>query len=350
MHPTPRTLQALPSRWAHFCLGIEQFIARISGLKFQALGIVVGFSGGADSSALLQTLVCLSQRCRLRIVAAHLDHGLRAESADDAAFVAQRCTELGVPLAIQRIDVAEIAHRNRMGLEEAGRHERYALYERVRVAHGADLICTAHQLNDLAEDVLMRLMRGAVWPGLGGMRAFDSRRRLLRPLLLTPKAKLVRFLTDLGRPWVEDASNQELNATRNRIRHGFLPELLKENPKFLQSVSRLWSVAQSDEAYWAERLTVLFPNLLKDGAPVTVPFPALRDMPRAKRLRICKSLLDRLGPGQVQGENLFRLDEALEQGRMETVFQFPGGKTVRIKAHEVHFEPGTGSKISLDGA
>ncbi|MGE4553864.1 MAG: tRNA lysidine(34) synthetase TilS, partial [Desulfovibrionaceae bacterium] len=160
MPPAPRSLQELPPHWAHFCLGLERFAAWRLGRDFRHLSLVVGFSAGADSSALLQALVCLADRGDLRLTAVHLDHGLRPESADDAAFAARACAELGVELAAERVDVAEIARRDGLGLEDAGRRERYALFERVRAARGADLVCTAHQLNDLAEDVLLRLARG----------------------------------------------------------------------------------------------------------------------------------------------------------------------------------------------
>ena len=143
--------------------------------------MVVGLSGGADSVSLLHALHSLAEEDGFRLVAAHLDHGLRPDSARDAAFCRRLCRALGVPLRVGRADVRARAARDGGGIEEAARLERHAFLEAVRVREGALWIVLAHTRDDQAETVLLRLLRGSGSAGLGAMRARAG--HLLRPML-----------------------------------------------------------------------------------------------------------------------------------------------------------------------
>src|SRR5262245_51691230 len=133
--------------------------------------LVVALSGGADSVALLDALVALAPRRGLRLVAAHLDHGLRPESGEDARFCEGLCGRLGVPFRIGRADVRARAERERRGIEDAARRERYVFLRRVLREADADVIVTAHTRDDQAETLLLRLLRGSGRAGLGAMSA-----------------------------------------------------------------------------------------------------------------------------------------------------------------------------------
>ena len=194
MDAKAQRLQDLPRKAARFCLGLGRFAERELGCDFPALRCLVACSGGADSTALLRIAHLLCQAKGGTVLAAHLDHSLRPESPNDALFVAQLCQALGIALHTERQDIVAQAKASGMGLEEAGRVARYAFLERVRQQTNAEVILVAHQLNDLAEDQLMRLMRGTGWPALGGMEGADPARHLLRPLLLCPRAGLEEFL------------------------------------------------------------------------------------------------------------------------------------------------------------
>jgi tRNA(Ile)-lysidine synthase TilS/MesJ len=110
------------------------------------------------------------------------------------------------------------------------RKARYAFFEKARIAAGAGYVAVGHTQNDLAEDVVLRLVRGCGWPALGGMPAFDPDRNLVRPLLMTSRARIAAFLAETGVRTVEDASNADPAFRRNRVRHRVLPLLLAENP------------------------------------------------------------------------------------------------------------------------
>ena len=337
----PRTLQDLPPDAARFCLGVERFMDRELGVRPEGV-VLVGLSGGADSTALLLALRWLAPRLGCEVRAAHLDHGLRPESSDEAEAARDLCRSLDVPCVVERQDVAALAETQSLGLEEAARRARYAFLDRVRkdagAAPGMSWIAVGHTLDDLAEDVVMRLVRGAGWPALGGMAGADPDRRLLRPLLQTPKNDIEAFLRGLDVAWTEDASNRDLAFLRNRLRHAVLPLLKLENPLFAKGVGRLWQQARQDSAWLTAELDAL-PWQEEPGGGLSLPLPALRKLPSALRLRACKHALERLGPGQPLADNLFALDEAVMSGAGGKTVQFPGSKIVKIGGGTVRFLP-----------
>lgn len=331
MTAMPR-LQDLPPKWARFCLSVGSFAAQELGRPFSTVACVVACSGGADSTALLLVSALLCHKDGGRIVAAHLDHCLREESVHDAAFVAGLCEHLHIPLVSERQDVGLLARQRGIGLEEAGRLARYALLERVREQTGSEVILLAHQLNDLAEDQLLRLMRGAGWPALGGMADHDATRRLLRPLLLTPRKTLEDFLRICGQTWRVDASNFEPNATRNRVRQELLPVLLRENPSYLDAAARLWRQARLDESHWDAEVAATLAQLptAQPGQDVLLLARTLDNAPAALRLRLYKAVLESLGAGQALSDSLFRLDELWRRNAFGKAQRFPGDKEARI--------------------
>ncbi len=329
--PLPR-LQDLPPRWARFCLGIGSFASGELGCGFSGLRCVVACSGGADSTALLLITALLCRKDGGQVRAAHLDHGLRPEAADDARFVETLCRDLDIPLLCETQDIAAQASAAGLGLEEAGRLARYDFLERVRLETASDCILLGHQLNDLAEDQLLRLMRGAGWPALGGMAGFDPERHLLRPLLLTPRTVLEDFLRISGRAWRVDASNFDRATTRNRVRLDLVPALLRENPAYLDAASRLWRQARMDEAHWTQAVGEALQTLPEtvQGMPVTIPAQLLDASPAPLRLRLYKAVLERLGPGQPLSDALFQLDGLWLQKAGGKRVGFPGDKQARI--------------------
>jgi len=330
--PSLPRLQDLLPKWARFCLGVGNFATQGLGCSFTPATCVVACSGGADSTALLLLSALLCRKDGGHVVAAHLDHCLREESGADAAFVSELCEIWRIPFVSEQQDVSALARKQGIGLEEAGRLARYALFERVRKQTRADLILLGHQLNDLAEDQLLRLTRGAGWPALGGMPGHDASRRLLRPMLLTPRATLEAFLKSCGQAWRIDASNLELTTTRNRVRHELLPVLKRENPSYLDAAARLWRQARMDESHWDAKVAEILSQLPvpKPSESILLPERTLRDAPATLRLRLYKSALESLGSGQALSDTLFRLDELWLQNGFGKTLRFPGDKEARL--------------------
>ncbi|MCY3905298.1 MAG: tRNA lysidine(34) synthetase TilS [Caldilineaceae bacterium] len=240
-----RRLQALllQTRASH---GIFAAPARKGG---SGATVVVGVSGGADSVTLLHLLAGLREAWSIDLVAAHLDHGLRVESGDDAAFVAEISQDWEVPLESAALPRGALAGGG--NLEAAARRARYRFLAEIAAGRRADgktvEVAVAHTANDQAETVLMNLIRGSGLDGLAGMRAarplfVDDRPvpgvQLVRPLLGATRDEILQYLARHRLPWREDPSNRDRSLVRNRLRHEILPQLEAINPRVVASLCR----------------------------------------------------------------------------------------------------------------
>ena len=334
----PLTLQNLSPADAMLCLGVECFITRELGLSLANRRLLLAVSGGADSMALLHVFHVLRPRLLADIHVMALDHALRPHSGAEAEGVRVCCDGLDIGCTVRRLAVAEYAAARGLGLEEAGRALRYAALEEERKRLGAAWIVTGHQLEDLGEDVLLRLLRGTGWPGLGGMPAVDARRRILRPLLLTPSRELRDFLLRCAIDWFEDESNKNQNFRRNRIRHSVWPLLLEESPRLAEHIAHLWRIARADDAYWDAQ----FASMLPEGEKViTLEAAVLKKLEQAARLRLYMRAIAQLGrehgQGQGRAKTLFALDAAWSEGRGNSRFRFPGGIKAEVRKGKVSF-------------
>ena len=347
---SPPTLQHLSPAYARLCLGIERFCRRELGLA-PGSRLLLALSGGADSTALAALFHLLAPRLGLSLLALSVDHGLRPESAADARHAERLSRWLGIPCRVRRQDVAAAAREWGCGLEDAGRRVRYALLEEERKAAKADWIVLGHHAGDLGEDVLLRLTRGAGWPGLAGMAAVDARRSLLRPLLFTSPEPLRGLLHELGVGWREDASNQSPAFRRNRLRHEVLPLLRRENPALDRSFVTLHRLGQLDGDFWEKMLDAAlaahpWQEMEEDAGPgLLLPPALLADLHLAARLRLYVRALRALGQGaapgngaQPRGATLLALDEALREGRGNTRFQLPGGIEATLRRGGILFK------------
>ena len=237
--------------------------------------ICCAISGGADSTALLLLLHEANTATRnalgVGLSAVHIHHGLRgAESDADEDFVRELCERLAIPLHVERVDTAVRASAERETIEEAARSLRYGSFRALIAAGRADSVLTAHTLDDQAETVLMKLLRGAWTEGLAGIAPVVEvpRGRILRPLLATRRDELRAYLEARGQAWREDSSNSDEAFTRNRIRHHVLPLLRAENPSIDHTLANLAETAREEEARWQVELARLLPQILLPGKPV----------------------------------------------------------------------------------
>ena len=216
--------------------------------------VVVAFSGGADSTALLDILSKLSGY-KLRLVAAHLNHALRGAEADaDQEFCRDLASHYKIPFVTRCIDVNSRAREYRLSLEDAGRQARIEFLDEVRREFGAAAVALAHHADDQAETVLMRLLRGSGMTGLSGM-AYRNARGYVRPLLDVTRLEIEQYLRGLGLNWREDSSNSDTKYLRNRIRHELLPLMEKYNPSIRSSLASTAAIIAGDEAF-LDALTV----------------------------------------------------------------------------------------------
>lgn len=195
-------------------------ISQRLNLRFQpGERLIAAFSGGPDSTALLLGLV----RLGCRVTAAHLDHGMDPGSADRAEAAARIADRLGVPFVSERREVPLLRLPSESP-EAAARRVRYGFLEEVRQREGARWIATAHHRDDQAETVLLRLLYGSGWEGLGGIRPVQG--FVVRPLLDVPREDLRRMVEEAGLEPVQDPTNLDLETPRNRIRQMLIPSPL----------------------------------------------------------------------------------------------------------------------------
>jgi tRNA(Ile)-lysidine synthase len=252
--------------------------------------VVVAVSGGADSVALLDIMTRLD--CGLHLVVAHLNHCLRgAESDADEAFVASLADNYHLPFVSQRCDVADLARRERLSLEDAGRRARYAFLEQTAAQYRASSIALAHHQDDQAETVLIRLLRGSGGTGLAGM-ASAAGEKLKRPLLQVSRAKLEQYLKQRGLTFRTDSTNADTAILRNSIRHELIPFLRRYNPKVSERLAATAEILAGDEEL-LDGLTQAAYQKLAASEKGEVRFqvePLLRE-PRPLRLRLYRRAL-----------------------------------------------------------
>jgi tRNA(Ile)-lysidine synthetase-like protein len=321
--------------------------------------IGVAVSGGADSVALLRALAELAPKLGVVLLVLHLNHKLRgSESEGDAAFVGELAARLSLEAVIESEDVAADAARLHLSLEAAGRRARYGFFQSAAAAHRLDCIATAHTLDDQAETVLLRLLRGAGTSGLAGIhRGFDlwelqrlvpeaaplqteaapsqaeaaggedaprQSPRLIRPLLSITRRQVEEYLGSLGQAYRQDASNLDARFLRNRVRHELLPGLERDyNPQLRQALAETAEIATAEDAYLEERVSSLLGSLGSEagvgrGLESGVALKLLRSQPLAIQRRILRRLCRRYGL-------------ALDFAQMEALREFSlGGRAGRI--------------------
>ncbi|MCC8067349.1 MAG: tRNA lysidine(34) synthetase TilS [Clostridiales bacterium] len=186
--------------------------------------VIAGVSGGADSVCLLDVLERYRQKIPFELLVVHVEHGLRGqESLEDAAFVETLCEAYAIPCRVAEARVHERMREEGLSCEEAGRAERYRIFEEIAGEWGADRIAVAHNQNDQAETVLWNLARGSGLKGLGGIRPVQG--KIIRPLLFTGRDEIEAYLCSQDRSWRTDRTNLGTDYTRNRIRLSLLPQM-----------------------------------------------------------------------------------------------------------------------------
>ena len=259
--PAPLGAPASPGALTHRPAAMSEKLEALVKAALERAGyvdtgtlLVVAVSGGPDSLALLHCLTRLTESTGLRLHVAHLNHDFRGEEAEeDARFVSSVAGHLGLPVTVERAD--PLAYQKEMqvsSFEEAARELRYRFLGRLAGELGAAAVALGHTSDDLAETVLMHIVRGSGIHGLRGMeelsvwqsRTGGSPANLFRPLLGATRKETGLYCREGGIGFREDSSNLDLRFTRNRVRHQLLPSLESYNPRIREALVRLaWSAA-----------------------------------------------------------------------------------------------------------
>jgi tRNA(Ile)-lysidine synthase len=189
--------------------------------------VLVALSGGVDSMVLLHLLLVWKRNLNLRLAALHINHKLRGRNSDrDERFVKTFCEQRGIPIHLEAANIRKFANENRYSLEEAGHIKREQIYNKYLRENEYDVVATAHNLNDQAETILMRILEGTGLDGLAGIRV--KKTGIVRPLLFANRSQIESYAIREKIPHVEDRSNMDMRFKRNRVRHQLMPFLGQE--------------------------------------------------------------------------------------------------------------------------
>ena len=225
--------------------------------------VIVGISGGGDSVCLLFLLSKYQKRRPFHLLGIHVNHGIRGQEAlRDQEYAKKLCERLGVPFTVYTYSVPAIAQQEKRSLEEAGRMVRRRAFEEKAASLGKKaVIALAHHENDNAETVLHNLIRGTKAAGMGGIRPIQEIGEgvaYIRPLLKVTREEIETYLRQQQIPWMTDSTNQELEYTRNRIRHRIIPEMEKINPKVVSHIAQAADTFQAIEEYLTGQADMLY--------------------------------------------------------------------------------------------
>ncbi len=294
-------------------LSLVKSAIRRKGLFGPRAHILVAVSGGPDSVCLLHILYLLSSQWDLELKVAHFEHGLRGqESLNDARFVEQLSKDLGLGFYIGHGDVRGLARKKGMGIEEAARVLRYEFLERVQANTGSTYIATAHTADDQAEEILLRLIRGA---GLSGLKGIPwVRNNIVRPMLGITRQQILEHLAANNISYVTDRSNTERRYMRNRIRIDLLPLLARDfNPAVVRTINRTAELLAEDHQLLENMAEMAYNrSLLSPAREGELGFSVerIKDYLRPIRCRIYRMALMKLGlfNGKVRADHLLGID------------------------------------------
>lgn len=260
--------------------------------------IIVAVSGGPDSVALLHVLHAISMKSvPLKLVCAHVHHGFRRESDDEAEMVRRLAASLGIPLEAAFIDVPAYMEESGKGTQEAARDKRYEFLFATAEKYGAASIALAHHADDQAETVLMRLLRGSGPSGLAGMKIqrLHKNMKLIRPFLRINKTDLIRLCDDRGYPYAVDFSNLQTKYHRNAIRLEVLPFLEKYNGRISSSLNQLAEVAGVEDDYMELAAEDVYRSLVREiDGRLAFDAPSFLGLHVALQRRLIKLILNYL--------------------------------------------------------
>jgi tRNA(Ile)-lysidine synthase len=303
--------------------------------------VVVAVSGGADSACLLDVLHRLEGALDMTLTVAHFDHGLRPEADNyETEFVRDLAASLHLNVVVKKADPP--LDPGSASLEEKARELRYGFLREVKEGCGAQNIATGHTLNDQAETVLMRLLRGSGPAGLSGIRPV-RRNGIIRPLIELTREEILSYLRQRQLEYVTDASNFEPTYLRNRIRLNLLPQLKTYQPRIIEILGRTADIARADNRWLDEQAKTWISEwgeMSSDGA--ILPISGFSELPEALKnhvvreaLKITTGSLRRIGLAHIEA-----IKRLTSSGRPQARVTLPDGLLIRRVYGRIIFSKG----------
>lgn len=285
-------------------------------------GIIVAFSGGADSRVLLDVLGEISRERGLPIACAHVNHMLRGRAADrDEAFCREAAEKSGIPIFVHKCDVAAFARESSLGIEEAAREVRYSFFERLLSENGDySRIATAHNANDNAETVLFNLARGGGIKGLSGIP--PKRDNIVRPLIYVSRHQIEDYCRVKKLKFVTDKTNFSTDYSRNFIRWRVLPVMNLIFGDFTEAATRASRNLRADSEYLISMAEERFEAVCKNGK---MPLDELMGLPRPILARVLIIAYEKSGGSALAERHVDALVSQIRKNAQPFSLDLPGG-------------------------
>jgi tRNA(Ile)-lysidine synthase len=346
---------------------VRQYVRRLRLLQ-PGDRVAVAASGGADSVALLRVLMELKPELGIVLSVAHFHHGIRGPEADaDQEFVRALADSLGLELHLGAGESPSHARAQRISLETAARELRHDWFAKLIAEKKADKIATAHTLDDQAETILMRLVRGTGVRGLAGIFPVQQEKHLVRPLLGVTRREVESYLKALGQTWREDSSNRDLSHTRNRVRHQLLPLLENDfSPGIRKTLADLAEIARAESEYWDHETEALLARVVRPGKPsrsgrntsrdasdiLSLDIMGLTALPLALEWQLLHHVTAKFG-SRLEFTHVQQLSELAREKRAGKRVILPGGLVATRSFRELQFafqdkHPGEDSDASYE--
>ncbi len=308
----------------------ERFVTAINryGMVCDGDMVLVALSGGADSVALLYLMLDLRSIFDIDICAAHLNHSLRGKEAnEDERFVKDLCRRLEVRCLTAKIDIAKKARTEKKNIEAAAREARISFLKDAARKLKVTKIAVGHTMNDQAENIIFRLLRGSGARGLSSMKAVQG--NIIRPLLWIEREKIEAYLLARNLPFRLDSSNSDLRFTRNRIRHILIPLLKRDyNPQIISTLARTAELLSDEDSF----LDSLASEILGRDSDIqdkrmTLSAELIRSIPPALARRVLRCAV-RMVQGELKETQFGNVEKILT-----LVIKRASGKTVLLPSY-----------------
>lgn len=327
---------------------VEAYIKRHQLLKKNAT-VIVAVSGGPDSLCLLHILYRLQDSYNLKLVVAHLNHGLRPEAAEEAQAVEELARDYSVCFEKKEVDVKAYKKENHLSEEEAGRRARYIYFHELAKKYKAAVIALGHHYDDQVETVLFNIIRGTGPDGLAGILPARSEGmvKLIRPLLFIRRSEIEDYCRLHNLKPSIDRSNLETGYTRNKLRLELIPYLEEQfNPRIREALFGLSDLARYDRQLLRSVAGKKYNQLARHSSgKVSLALDGLLRLPQSIRGRVLKLALAAYIPGKKLNRlHLERLGNLVEQGNMNARLSLPHNVDVLVTCKSVIIRSGTNHK------